>query len=181
MKKQTLLLIGIVILAIAIGGTLLVSKKQTKPTASAQQKSAKLVESTQVKACDIYTFNKAQEILGAGTQQGDTVPETRQGNTLVSTCTYTDGSSNPKTLQVSTVLVRSSTDNSSITGFSSAKPADAITVSGFGDAAYWSPKLGQLNILKGKNWAIITSGAGAVIGRSQDQAKQVAALIVGDL
>jgi hypothetical protein len=181
MKKQTWLLVGVAVLIIAIGAGYFVSKKHTKPTVSAQRNSSQTVAGPQVKACDIYTFNKAQEILGNGTKLSESSPDVKSGNTLVSTCTYTDGSTSPKTLQVSTVLVRSSTDNSSIQGFTSAKPADAVAISGFGDQAYWNPTLGQLNILKGKNWVIISSGSGAVSGRTLEQPKQIAALIVGDL
>jgi hypothetical protein len=181
MKNQNWLLVGILLLVLVVGGSVFISKKQAKPISATAQTSEKQIATKQVKACDIYTFNKAQEILGNSTKQSEASPDTKQGNTLVSSCGYTDGSSNPKTLQVSTVLVRSSTDDSSIKGFTTGRPTDAVTVSGFGDEAYWNPKLGQLNILKGKNWVIISSGSGAAAGRSLDQPKQVAALILGDL
>jgi hypothetical protein len=170
---------GTVVL-IACGGFFAIHEQVEQSNNSASA-SGDQIASSFLKACQIYSFARASEILGPNTKQGDDSPPTIQGNTLVSTCSYTNGASDAKLLQVSTVLLRNSTDNSSIEGFKAAMPLNAISISGFGDDAYWSPSLGQLNILKGKNWVIISSGSGPVNERSPEQSKQVASLIIGDL
>ena len=84
-----------------------------------------------------------------------------------------------KTCKVSTVLLRCSTDDSK-EGFRAERPTGAIALTGFGDDAYWDPTLAQLHVLKGHNWAIITSGPSTIKERSIDQAKKSPRLLLAN-
>ncbi len=180
MRTRYWVAIGALLILLAVGG-LFLAKNLNTPTETTAKLETEDETYKLIKACQVYTFSKAQEILGPNTKQGDDTPPIKQGKTLVSTCSYTNGATEAKDLQVSTVLLRCSTDDSSKEGFRAERPTGAIALTGFGDDAYWDPTLAQLHVLKGHNWAIITSGPSTIKERSIDQAKEVAALIVGEL
>jgi hypothetical protein len=61
------------------------------------------------------------------------------------------------------------------------KPADAESVSGYGDSAYWDAKHGQLDILKNNSWYILTFGPVTPSDRSLEQTKQLADSLIDKL
>lgn len=180
MKTRYWVAIGALLILLAVGG-LVLAKNLSTPSETTADKETEDETYKLIKACQVYTFSKAQEILGPNTKQGDDTPPIIQGKTLVSTCSYTNGASDAKSLQVSTVLLRCSTDDSSKEGFRAERSTGAEAVTGLGDDAYWDPTLAQLHILKGHNWAIITSGSSVIKERTPEQAKAVAALIISEL
>lgn len=177
MRLWKKILIAIVLVASVFATSLAIFNLATP---SATENTPALVDpekASQVKACQVYPFSKAQQVLGPNTTQGDDTPPVINGATIVSSCSYTNGAADTSALIVTTVTVRSSTDDSSIAGFNNAKPANAQPVTSLGDAAYWNPETGQLNILKGRNWAIITAGSSIASERTASLAKQVGVLI----
>lgn len=48
--------------------------------------------------------------------------------------------------------------------FGDLRPKGVQDVSGLGDSAYYNVEFGQLNVLKGGNWYIITSYSGSLKG-----------------
>jgi hypothetical protein len=62
--------------------------------------------------------------------------------------------------------------------FTAARPAGAVSLKGYGDQAFWDPALGQLNILKGQYWAIISAGSGPLDQRQPDLPRKIADIIM---
>jgi hypothetical protein len=59
--------------------------------------------------------------------------------------------------------------------FTSNKPPDVQDVEGYGDSAYWNPSFGQLNVLKGDTWYILSNNIGAFSQSPRlDDAKKLA-------
>ena len=139
-----------------------------------------------VNACDILTEEIAKNIIGDTAERGNI--ETTQAATkdvTVSDCVYTAkidpngkiGISNKNGVNV---LVRAaiSSDGAKTNKdqFGDMRPTGVQNVSGLGDSAYYAPEYGQLNVLKGNNWYIVTSYSGAIKGTLETD-KQLAAVL----
>ncbi len=126
---------------------------------------AALVE---VDACDVLTQAAAEAALGADIEKGDTSAGNASTNDIsVTNCVYTNKAATTGSIQERLqsnrsigILARSGKTKlgaeSNKAPFTSAKPAGVEDVSGYGDEAYFNPATGQLNILKGGNWYIVT-------------------------
>jgi hypothetical protein len=124
------------------------------------------------KACDIFTLDVAQQVLGDHAEAGDTAGNNQASSDdiSVSTCVYQAGSG--ADVKIATVLVRGAKNNqgyqSNKTGFQETRnqgtSADQEVVSqkitGVGDDAYFNPATRQVSVLvnKGQYW-VITSVA----------------------
>ncbi len=125
-----------------------------------------------VDACDVLTEAAAKQVIGAGAEKGDTsAGNVSTDDVSVTNCVYTYKAvtTGPILDQLASVdhaglLVRSAKTKtgaeSNKTPFTTAKPAAAQDVSGYGEAAYYNPAMGQLNILKGGNWYILSKYKG---------------------
>lgn len=130
-------------------------------------------------ACDILTPELAKKIIGndASAKARDTSSDA----IVVSNCTYF---SDANQLSVG-LLARSARDktgaNTNQSQFASKKPIDAQNIVGYGDSAFWLARYGQLNILKGNTWYILSTGPVAVQKHTLDQTKQFADQIIDKL
>jgi hypothetical protein len=184
MNKKMLIVIGGVVALLGIGGVtwwLLQPKTNDQPTQGQENKTYAGVK----EACNYLTQEVAVKVLGPGAEKGTTAPAATSDDISVSTCTYTSKVGNSladiKNMRVATLLVRSPL--SAVGAESNDVPFDslkvgAITVQGYGEKAYWDPELGQLNVLKGGTWLIISLGKTTMGDKSVDDAKQLANLIV---
>lgn len=143
-------------------------------TASGDTKEVKTGEAAiiNVDACDVLTEAAAKQVIGAGAEKGDTsAGNVSTDDVSVTNCVYTykTVTTGPILDQLASVdhaglLVRSAKTKtgaeSNKTPFTTAKPAGAQDVSGYGEAAYYNPAMGQLNILKGGNWYILSKYKG---------------------
>lgn len=135
------------------------------------------------KACDILTPEVATSVLGAGAKASDSNNEAPKDadHTIITTCTYSslDGTKSASLLmRVAKDAEGSAHDKEQ---FGIYKPANAETVDGYGDSAYWDANFRQLNILKGTTWYIITNGPTEVSSRTLEQAKQLGSQILTKL
>lgn len=147
-----------------------------------------------VDACDVLTESVAKQVIGAGAEKGDTsAGNVSSDDVSVSNCVYTYKSvtTGPIFDQLAStdhagLLVRSAKTQigvkSNKTPFTTARPSAAQDVSGFGDDAYFNPTTGQLNILKGGNWYILskykgTSGTATTV----DEVKVLATALKANL
>lgn len=117
-------------------------------------------------ACELLSTSKAQGILGSGALKSGAKDAVVSGNTATSSCGYTDGTSDTETMVVAAITARSGINDQGVqqnkTEFESGKPARGIEhVSGVGDSAYFNQTRGQLNILAGRNWIIVSYGVGS--------------------
>jgi hypothetical protein len=117
-------------------------------------------------ACELLTPLKAQDLLGEKVISVDTKGATILGDIAVSKCSYTNSDEDQSQMLVAAVAVRSGVNDSGVqknkTDFATSQKNKTFeTVKELGDSAYFNPVLGQLNILEGRRWIIISYGIGA--------------------
>lgn len=195
MKKLTILIIGFVIVVGGVSAVLIIRNNGDKNTTVTDTKTG---QSTDVKtgsnaiiavvACDILTEATAKNILGDAAAKGD-LPAGSQVSTKdlsVSSCIYTAKIDPAAAVRISntkgvSVLVRAAKTNSGAASnkaqFGSAKPAGVQDVAGIGDAAFFNPQYGQLNVLKGGNWYILSNYSGSTTGGTLESNKKLADLL----
>jgi len=189
-SKQIVFLL--IALAIVGGGAFFVltnNKSDSGSTSNTSSSDKKVADSGNfkvVKACDILTKEIAEKIVGGKVEASDNKYSQASSESVdVSTCGYTED--NPsKSLKDTlgfSILVRAAKDNdgasSNKDAFGPSKPAGAQDISGYGDKAFWDANLGQLNVLKGGNWYILSSGIGlSPEDNTLDSAKKLAEAII---
>lgn len=118
------------------------------------------------KACERFTPTEAQDLLGDNVISVDTKKPVVSGNIATSKCSYTDRNPNQNSMKVAAVAIRSGVnDDGSAQNkreFAAHKNANpgVQSITGVGDAAFFNPVNGQMNILQGRDWLIISYGAG---------------------
>lgn len=117
-------------------------------------------------ACDLLTATKAKELLGKNTLTSSVSAPTLSGDTAASNCGYTNGDSDTNNMVVAAIMVRSGINDKGVeqnkTEFAAGRPSTGTTtIKGLGENAYFNQKLGQLNILDGRRWIIISYGVGS--------------------
>ncbi len=116
-------------------------------------------------ACELLTSKEASELLGKETLRSKHTAPTQSKNTATSQCGYTDGKSEMNDMVVAAVVVRSGVNDAGVqqnkTEFVAGKPGSAMTVKDLGDNAYYNQNIGQLNILNGRDWLILSYGVGS--------------------
>ncbi len=118
------------------------------------------------KACDLLTTSKAKELLGDGAIRGNATDPVQTENIATSKCAYSDSNPDVNSMLVAAVIVRSGINDAGVeqnkTEFKNGKPTEhAEAVKGLGDDAYFNQERGQLNILNGRNWIILSNGVGS--------------------
>jgi hypothetical protein len=186
MRKLALYLLAVILIAAAAGAAYAATKNtknhdddgQIAPTTNAKKNPA--VRS----ACDIFTLADAKELLGDSVKGGEKTSESTSKDVNVSVCAYTQdhGANVPVSGRKSATLearipLTSGGAASNQNQFGPLKPVDVEAVTGYGDNAYWDQVHGQLNILKGNNWYILSAGASSPSDRTLEQAKQLADIL----
>lgn len=116
-----------------------------------------------VKACDLFTPTEATDLLGDKVNSVDKNKPTVSGNVATSKCGYTDLNPDTDNMMFAAVAVQSAVNDEGVaqnkTDFATAKSNnDVETVQGFGQNAYFNKTNGQLNILDGQKWIIVSYG-----------------------
>lgn len=137
------------------------------------------------KACDMITMDEAKALLGVKTLNSVNEKPTIEKDTAISRCGYTDGNEMQGQMKVAAVIVRSGVNDKGVeqnkTQFMAGKPKDQgiETVEGVGDAAYYNAKIGQLNVLNGRDWLILSYGLGSdPLSNTLDDAKKLAQVVL---
>lgn len=179
MNKLIAAIIGVIIV-IGAGTAIVITRgsddntARTTNTATGQSQEVSTGEAAivAVDACDVLTLAAAQAVLGNDLEKGDTsAGNVSTDDVSVTNCVYSTKAASTGTIQERLasnknvgVLARSGKTkagaDSNKAPFTSAKPAGVEDISGYGDQAYFNPKTGQVNILKGGNWYILTYKAG---------------------
>jgi hypothetical protein len=115
------------------------------------------------RACDLLSFNEAKDLLGKNTLTSSVSDPTISGDTATSNCGYADGNPDTNSMIVAAVMVRSGINDKGVqqnkAEFSAGRPTkNTETVKNLGDGAYFNDTLGQLNILSGRRWIILSYG-----------------------
>lgn len=170
MDRRALIIFGLAVLILA---AVLAYPKLQSNTSSAKK------PYTVHEACDILTLEIAKNIIGSDAKVKSR--DSSSGDIKVSNCTYFSVVN-----QYSVgLLARSARDKagaaSNQSQFASNKPVDSQKVVGYGDSAYWLARYGQLNILKGNTWYILSTGPVEVQKHTLTQTKKFADLIIDKL
>lgn len=137
-----------------------------------------------VSACALFTTSDAKELLGNDILEANTNKATIAGNRATSKCSYTD--QGVDVMKVIAVAVRSAINDQGIQenkdDFAASKKANTVqTVTGIGDEAFFMPANGQLNILDGRGWILISSGTGDDLSAyTLDDAMKVARKVISN-
>lgn len=118
------------------------------------------------KACDMLTPREAQDMLGDRVVSVDSKKPVVEGDVATSKCSYTDSNPDKDKMIVVAVAVRSGVNDDGVkqntSEFTASKSNnDSEEVPGVGDTAFFNRTNGQLHILRGRDWVIVSYGAGA--------------------
>lgn len=195
MNKLVLLIIGGVIV---VGGGAAILVTRGNDSNSAKVTNTNTGQSQDIKtgtsaliavdACDVLTESAAKQILGDGATKGDTSAGNASSDAVsVSSCVYTAKidpnvkvvkANNTKGVGILARAAKTKTGaDTNKAQFGSAKPAGVQDVSGIGDDAFFNPKFGQLNVLKGNNWYIVSNYSGSATGGTVESDTQLANLL----
>ena len=153
--RRTELIIGLavvlVIVGIIVGIVLVVSN--TNPR----------IVYEPAKACQLLKLDEAGSLLGGSVQKSGVTDVVVKGDLATSKCGYTDGNPSEDEVIVAAIIVRSGINDKGIaqnkSEFAAGKPTtDVEDVTDLGDSAYFNKAKGQLNILNGKDWIILSYG-----------------------
>jgi hypothetical protein len=191
-KFRLISMVIVVLVALAGGGFYFANKSQKtndtpQPTSSGTSRSSEAnpappsPEKTPVDACEKFTLEDAQKLIGDNAQivnSEDSKPRETE-DIRITTCAYqAGGGSNAKS---TSLLVRvaktpegSSQDKAQ---FGPNRPSNAVDIADFGDTGYWNTDFGELHILKGSNWYIMTAGPQNASERKMEDAVSMAKLL----
>jgi hypothetical protein len=116
-----------------------------------------------IKACDILTPVEAVDLLGDKVNSVDKNEPTVSGDVATSKCSYTDLNPDANNMTFVAVAVRSAVNDNGVeqnkTDFATTKSNnDVEIVKNLGESAYFNKTNGQLNILDGHKWIILSYG-----------------------
>lgn len=117
-------------------------------------------------ACKLFSLEKAKGTLGGRTLKSGYTAPTQNENTATSKCGYTDGNPATENLIVAAIIVRSGINENGVeqnrSEFVSGRPDQNVEIiNELGDSAYYNQANGQLNILHGRDWIILSYGVGS--------------------
>jgi len=143
----------------------------------------------QVLACQRYTLADAKQLLGKDANASTSpIYDSSGANLYTSSCTYTTqaipGQTNTRKTSSTLLMRQPKSDKGTLSNqneFGSLVPATAIPITGYGDKAFWDPTHGELNILKGNIWYVLSIGPATPADRGLDQAKSMADLLLPKL
>ncbi len=155
-RKELVIGVAFVLAIIAIIAAIALLVQSSKPNIVYQP----------AKACELLNISDAQSLMGTATFNSQNRAPVVSGDLATSNCGYTDGNTDTENLIVAAIMVRSAINDNgneqNRTEFKAGRPSKNIQViDGVGDSAYFNENLGQLNILDGNNWIILSYGLGS--------------------
>lgn len=173
LKVFPVIAVLLIVIAITVSGC---GKKTTTTTNTAVNTTVKTGGDAVVlvDACDVLTAAVAKNILGDAAAKGD-LPGSQAStqDVSISSCVYTAKIDPTAAVRISntkgaSVLIRAAKTkagaDSNKSQFGANKPAGVQDVDGLGNTAFFNPQFGQLNVLKGGNWYILSSYSGSANG-----------------
>lgn len=176
-RKPVIAIVITVILAAVLAVTL-VTALRPKPA-------PKLVYQP-VKACDLFTTTEAHTLLGKDVVGNVTDPVV-SGDTATSKCSFTSLSIDENAVTVAAVAVRSAVSKKGMSKnteefATAAAQSGNQPVTDLGEKAYFNPTRGQLNVLDGRQWIIVSYGQGvAPESNTLDKDTELAGIVLKHL
>lgn len=190
MSKKTILILAILVLALLVLGAGIYGTNFREKSLSAPQNGEQKLEVQLSRACEIFTLEKAKELLGPEAVKSDQANNTSSSyseDIATSSCVYTDKqysvSDPPEKQTIASLIVRSprndmgksANENVFLKG---ALPSGANKITGYGASAFWNTEFGQLNILESGEWYILDYGSFLPSARKQADAERFAGLLL---
>ena len=118
-----------------------------------------------IAACEALTLEEATDLMGDKTVKSGAKDPVLSGHLVTSQCGYADGTADVNDIKVAAVTIRSGIDDEGVaqnkSEFAAGTPTSGIeTVKDIGDAAYFNFLTGQLNVLNGNHWILLSYGVG---------------------
>jgi uncharacterized protein (UPF0333 family) len=194
MRKKILIIIAVVLLMGGVAGGYLIIKNREKAAPAIELGKSRRTESQSAKtvtpdnnnvkkACDILHPKLASTILDSENITPDETNKTapvEANGTIVTNCAYTFNSQKTVSLLVRTATTEEGSAHDKVL-FGPQRPVNSQDVPEYGDTAFWSADYGQLNILKGKTWYVLTYGPQLASERNLSQTKEFADTIKSEL
>jgi len=139
-------------------------------------------------ACTLFTPSEAEDLLGDHVSNVETDKPVISGDTATSKCGYGDTTLDQSTRKVAAVAIRSGINDrgvkqnkSEFRTSESNNKATSTPIDSLGDDAYFNSVNGQLNVLDGRKWLIISYGVGSTPqSNTIDDTVTLAHLVLGD-
>lgn len=175
MKKIAVL---VIVILVGVGAYIALNRESANVVGNKTTNSAAVGQGNYkyVDACTVLDRVEAEAQLGPGAKKGDGAGGNANSDDIaVSSCVYYTTSTTTNSYKAVTLLARSAKTKagaeSNISNFRDLKPPNVIDVPGFADAAFWSPEYGQMHVLAGDNWYIISTGSSRASERKQADAQ----------
>lgn len=150
-QKNALIGAGIILIILGIGTTIGFAIYNSVP---------KIVYKPAV-ACELLTAPEVREILGENALNTNNSQPVVTKNTAISRCGYTNGVDDAAKAIVAAIVVRSGVNDEGVLqnkkDFASNAP-NYTAVEDLGDDAYFDSETGQLNVIRDKEWIILSLG-----------------------
>lgn len=176
MKKVVIILAVLVVLG-GVAGTFLFMKKDSSKTSNESRTTF-----TTYEACKLLTNDKAASLLGTQAMLGQEPSPSNSDDLKVTNCVYNNNAGNFKDIVSVSVLVRSPLTQAGAESnektFTNTSLVGDSAVDGYGQKAMWNSTTGQLNVLKDKNWTIVTFGKTQPASRTLDDAKKATDILL---
>jgi hypothetical protein len=187
--KAALLVILALILVAGAAAAAVVALHHTKSHSSGLTPSSSQTNSAAGQdACTIFTLADAKQALSGVVIGGAMAVTGSSKDVQVSGCSYSLSNStnvSGAAAKTASLIVHRPKTAQGAAGnqriFNAQQPPSVQPVSGYGDKAFWDGQLGQLNVLKGKVWYVLSYGAAAPADRSLEQTKQLADILAPKL
>lgn len=192
-KKKPLIFLAVFVLVMGVVLAVILTSQKEENHSAVQTAPDQQLEKQLDKACEIFTLEKAKELLGPDaviSDQTNSPVDSFSSDIAASQCIYTDKKYDQATPAEShkqaSLTVRSPRSdtgrqaNQSVFEVGSL-PAGAQKVAGYGDAAFWNAEFGQLNILKSGEWYVLDYGSLVPSSRSQGDTEKFAEILKNSL
>lgn len=176
MKKIVIILAVLILIGGAAGAFFLTKKNDSTPSGEENKTTF-----TTFEACKLLTKEKAETALGTSATLGQEPSPSNSDDLKVTNCVYNNTGNLRDIISIS-VLVRSPLTqagaDSNIKTFTDTSLVGNSAVEGYGEKATWNSSTGQLNVLKDKNWIIVSFGKAQPTSRTLDDTKKAADILL---
>lgn len=182
MKKVIIgVLIACVFILGGIGAYLILTNQSRLNSTDTDSSTESAHTKSTIDACIVMPASAVKEFVGRDVQKVDTPDTASQTSDItITSCNYVAQTSNSKTgasLSGASLMVRVARNtagaNSNKSEFQN-KPAEAKTVKGIGDDAFYNPDFKQLHVLKNGNWYVLTAYRDSILNSSLESNKELA-------
>lgn len=119
-----------------------------------------------INACEAFNPDEAKSLIKGEVINGTNTAAQLSGDTAISKCAYSDINQDMNKMLVAAVTVRSAINDEGVAQNKSefaiaSRSVDVEPVSDVSESAFYNPLRGQLNVLREKQWLILSFGVGS--------------------